>query len=161
MVREQCARGRLALTIGEDSAETVVMGDFGRLRQIFLNLLSNAIKFSPEGGSITVDIAPGTDGFVTVSVADTGIGMRPEDIPIALAPFGQIDSRLTRRHEGTGLGLPLAMAFIEAHQGRLEIETEIGQGTAVIVILPIATAAQIRPSPDYLPVLRVATAASA
>ncbi len=158
MVREQCARGRLVLTIGEDPDEIVVMGDFGRLRQIFLNLLSNAIKFSPEGGSINVDIAPGTDGFVTVSVADTGIGMRPEDIPIALAPFGQIDSRLARRYEGTGLGLPLAKAFIEAHQGRLEIETEIGQGTAVIVILPIATAAQIRPNLDYLPVLSAASA---
>src|SRR5216684_1634350 len=161
MVREQCARARLTLTIGEDPAEIVVMGDFGRLRQIFLNLLSNAIKFSPEGGSLTVDIAPGTGGFVTVSVADTGIGMRPEDIPIALAPFGQIDSRLARRYEGTGLGLPLAKAFIEAHQGRLEIETAIGQGTVVAVILPIATAAQIRRGPDYLPVLSVASVASA
>src|SRR6266851_76535 len=160
MVREQCARARLALTIGGDPAEIVVMGDFGRLRQIFLNLLSNAIKFSPEGGSITVDIAQ-RNGFVTVSVADTGIGMRPEDIPIALAPFGQIDSRLARRYEGTGLGLPLAKAFIEAHQGRLEIESAIGQGTAVIVILPIATAAQIRLGSDYLPVLSVASAASA
>jgi len=160
MVREQCARARLALTIGGDPAEIVVMGDFGRLRQIFLNLLSNAIKFSPEGGSITVDIAQ-RNGFVTVSVADTGIGMRPEDIPIALAPFGQIDSRLARRYEGTGLGLPLAKAFVEAHQGRLEIETAIGQGTVVAVILPIATAAQIRRGPDYLPVLSVASAASA
>ena len=160
MVREQCARARLALTIGGDPAEIVVMGDFGRLRQIFLNLLSNAIKFSPEGGSITVDIAQ-RNGFVTVSVADTGIGMRPEDIPIALAPFGQIDSRLARRYEGTGLGLPLAKAFVEAHQGRLEIETAIGQGTVVAVILPIATAAQIRRGPDYLPVLSVASVASA
>jgi signal transduction histidine kinase/HAMP domain-containing protein len=158
MVREQCARGCLALTIGEDPADIFVMGDLGRLKQIFLNLLSNAIKFSPKGGNITVDIAPGKDGFVTVSIADTGIGMRPEDIPIALAPFGQIDSRLARRYEGTGLGLPLAKAFVEAHQGRLEIESAIGQGTIVSVILPIAIAAQASPSPDYP---RVASGANA
>jgi signal transduction histidine kinase/HAMP domain-containing protein len=157
MVREQCARAELTLTIGDgNQAETVVMGDHARLRQIFLNLLSNSIKFSPEGGSIIVGVTSGPDGFVTVSVADTGIGMRPEDIPIALAPFGQIDSRLARRYQGTGLGLPLAKAFVEAHQGRFEIESTLGQGTTASVILPIARAAQSERAYYHPPVLSLA-----
>jgi signal transduction histidine kinase len=69
-------------------------------------------------------------------VRDTGIGMAPEDIPRALEPFGQIDSRLARKYEGTGLGLPLSKALVELHGGKLEIESEPGVGTTVTVLLP-------------------------
>ena len=73
-----------------------------------------------------------------IAVSDTGIGMRAEDIPIALDRFGQIDNRLARRYEGTGLGLPLAKEFVELHGGTLSIESVVGAGTTVTVLLPRA-----------------------
>src|SRR3546814_11070124 len=83
-----------------------MLGDRRRLKQIVLNLLSNAVKFTPAGGTVRVSLTFNDDG-VAITVADSGIGMSAEQIPIALSPFGQVDSSLSRRHEGTGLGLPL------------------------------------------------------
>ena len=73
---------------------------------------------------------------MTILVADTGVGMREEDLPRALAPFQQIEVDATRRSEGTGLGLPLAKAFIELHGGSLEIQSQVGVGTRVTLHLP-------------------------
>ena len=73
---------------------------------------------------------------ITVTVADTGIGMDPEDVEIALQPFGQVDNRLERRYEGTGLGLPLTKALVDLHKGSVVIESARGQGTRVIVTFP-------------------------
>ncbi|GER03897.1 hypothetical protein JCM17846_15790 [Iodidimonas nitroreducens] len=85
-------------------------------KQILLNLLSNAIKFTSKGGSIHLEIKAKSDGGCHVSITDTGIGMSKEDIAQALTPFGQVDGAMTRRHQGTGLGLPLVAAFVAAHQ---------------------------------------------
>jgi two-component system cell cycle sensor histidine kinase PleC len=74
--------------------------------------------------------------LVLLRVVDTGIGMSPEDLPTAMAPFGQIDSELSRRHEGTGLGLPLTKALVELHGGRIAIDSERGKGTSVTLTLP-------------------------
>jgi signal transduction histidine kinase len=117
------------------AAAPIVQGDARRLKQIALNLLSNAMKFTPAGGAVQVSLSFGDDGVALV-VADTGIGMTPQQIPIALEPFGQVDSSLSRRHEGTGLGLPLCRRFAEAHGGSLTIESALGEGTAVTVRLP-------------------------
>jgi two-component system cell cycle sensor histidine kinase PleC len=106
------------------------------LKQAVLNLLANAVKFTPAGGSIEIDAALVADGALEVSIADTGIGMRPEDIPVALEPFRQIDSKTTRRYGGTGLGLPLALRLIELHGGYLRIVSEVGRGTTVSIGLP-------------------------
>ncbi|MCG8694143.1 MAG: ATP-binding protein, partial [Minwuiales bacterium] len=106
------------------------------VKQILLNLLSNAIKFTPEGGKVEVDAALLDSGRLILSVTDTGIGMRPEDIPIALQPFSQIDSSLSRRYEGTGLGLPLTKSLVELQGGVLELDSEVGKGTTVRVIFP-------------------------
>jgi signal transduction histidine kinase len=76
------------------------------------------------------------DGDLLVTVTDTGIGIAPEDIPIALTPFGQVDSTLSRKYEGTGLGLPLSRALVELHGGTLSIESAVGEGTTVTVRLP-------------------------
>ena len=113
-----------------------IMLDALRAKQILLNLLSNAVKFTPVGGTVTVRATRTSDGGVVVSVADTGIGMRPEDIPIALTPFQQIDGVLTRRYQGTGLGLSLAKRLTELHEGTLEIESALGAGTTVRVVFP-------------------------
>ena len=114
----------------------MVLADEVRLKQALLNLLSNAVKFTPAGGSIEIGAALAANGAIEVTVADTGIGMRPEDIPIALEPFRQIDSKTTRRYGGTGLGLPLARRLTELHGGYLTIISEIDRGTTVSMGLP-------------------------
>jgi signal transduction histidine kinase len=80
-------------------------------------------------------------------VKDTGIGIAPENIPIATSRFGQVDSSMTRRYSGTGLGLPLTIGLIELHQGTLSIQSEIGRGTAVVVDMPPNRSVPLRRSP--------------
>jgi two-component system cell cycle sensor histidine kinase PleC len=117
--------------------------DAQKLRQILLNLVSNAVKFTPSGGSVTVRLAiDGSDAVLTV--ADTGIGMSVEDVATALAPFGQIDSAYTRRHEGTGLGLPLARRLAELLGGSLALESAPGRGTTATVRMPTAAAVPLQ-----------------
>jgi signal transduction histidine kinase len=109
--------------------------DDRRLRQILLNLLSNAVKFTPEGGEVKVSVTL-SDGGLAVAVTDTGIGMAPQDIPRALERFGQIDSSLSRKYEGTGLGLPLAKHLAELHGAGFAIQSEVGVGTTIVVTFP-------------------------
>ena len=114
-----------------------IKGDSRRLKQILLNLLSNAVKFTPSGGRVTVRAASAADGF-SIAVEDTGIGIAKEDLETALRPFGQIDSRLARKYQGTGLGLPLARSMAELHGGRLELDSLPGHGTTAVIWLPPA-----------------------
>lgn len=117
-----------------------------RLKQALLNLLSNAVKFTPKGGHIEVSARETDDGGIEIAVADDGIGMRPEEVPVALEPFRQLDSRLNRHFEGTGLGLPLAKRLIEAHGGSLAIETALEHGTRVTLRLPVERIRRRAPS---------------
>ncbi|MDH3241735.1 MAG: ATP-binding protein [Alphaproteobacteria bacterium] len=110
--------------------------DQRKIRQVLLNLISNAIKFTPAGGSVTLTPALRANGEFTITVQDTGIGMAEQDIPAALTPFGQVESTLSRRFEGTGLGLPLSQALMEVHGGRLRLDSAPGQGTRVRITLP-------------------------
>jgi two-component system, cell cycle sensor histidine kinase PleC len=107
-----------------------------RLRQILLNLLSNAVKFTPEGGQVSVQVRQADDGGIVVGVKDTGIGMAPESIPLALEPFRQIASPLSRKVEGTGLGLSLVKTMAELHGGTLSIQSALKKGTLVEVHFP-------------------------
>jgi two-component system cell cycle sensor histidine kinase PleC len=107
-----------------------------RFKQVLLNLCSNAIKFTPPGGSVHVTAGYGEDGRFTLAVRDTGIGMAPEQIPMALEPFRQIASPFARHAEGTGLGLALVKSLVECHDGKLEIETALKKGTTVRLTLP-------------------------
>jgi PAS domain S-box-containing protein len=125
----------LQLVIDLPDSPTTVWADELRLRQILLNILSNAVKFTPAGGQVTVSAVP-TEDMVRITVADTGIGMKPTDVTVALEPFRQVDGSLARRYEGTGLGLPLVKSLTEMHGGTLEIETSLGKGTSVAVSLP-------------------------
>src|SRR5262249_30218133 len=109
--------------------------DKRRMRQVLLNLLSNALKFTPAGGNIRVCGSLVANG-VALSVTDTGIGMRMEDVPIALSNFGQIDNSLARKYEGSGLGLPLVKQLVELHGGTIEISSALGSGTTVTATLP-------------------------
>jgi signal transduction histidine kinase len=113
-----------------------LLGDRLRLKQIVLNLLSNAVKFTPSGGKVSITVSLPAAGGLELTIADTGIGMRKEDIPIAIAPFMQLENPLNREYEGTGLGLPLTKSLAELHGGSLEVESEPKRGTIVRVFLP-------------------------
>ncbi|HEY0265293.1 MAG TPA: ATP-binding protein [Rhizomicrobium sp.] len=139
MVREQCARAGLAFAVEGLEAPLPVTGDPAKLRQVFLNLLSNAIKFTEKGGTIRLTAAQSADS-IAVTVADTGIGMSPEDVEIALQPFSQVDNRLERRYEGTGLGLPLTKALVDLHKAAIEIDSARGAGTRITIRFPRAAA---------------------
>jgi signal transduction histidine kinase len=124
----------IAVSLAKD-LPPVMAGEL-RLKQVLLNLLANAVKFSREGGAVTLAAALREDGDLAITIADRGIGMRPEDIPVALEPFRQIDNALSRTYEGTGLGLPLAKMLIEKHGGTLSLDSAPGVGTTVTVTLP-------------------------
>jgi signal transduction histidine kinase len=136
LVQRQCETAGHTLDVEIDPGIPQIEADPGRVRQILLNLVSNAIKFTPEGGRISVRALPASDGGVDISVSDTGIGMRPEDVVVALEPFRQIDNALSRKYEGTGLGLPLTKSLVELHQGTFHIESTPRVGTTISVHLP-------------------------
>ena len=113
----------------------LLRADARSLKQILLNLVSNAIKFTPSGGRIVIGASVDDDAF-RLTVEDTGIGMTAEGLKKALEAFGQIDSSLSRKYEGTGLGLPLTRALTELHGGRLEFRSALGEGTSVTSVFP-------------------------
>jgi signal transduction histidine kinase len=127
---------RITLEIDPPKTAPLVQGDELKLRQVLINLLSNAIKFTPEGGRVTIrfDLAP--NGELVISVSDTGIGMSPDEIAIALEPFAQVDNGLVKSYEGTGIGLPLAKRLVELHGGKLALESVKDAGTTVHIHLP-------------------------
>ena len=136
MLRPKADEGGVVLETRILPGLNPMRADRAKLRQILFNLVSNAIKFTPSGGSVTVSAAPHPSSGIAIIVADTGIGLAPEDIPRALQPFRQIDSSLSRSHQGTGLGLPLAKALAELHGGTLTVESEPERGTTVTVLFP-------------------------
>ena len=133
---ERAKAAGLDLVVEPAPGLPVLFADEHRLRQIVLNLLTNAVKFTPRGGRIALAASSTADGGIALVVRDTGIGMKPEEIPAALETFRQLDAGLNRRYEGTGLGLPLARTLVELHGGTLTIASALGQGTTVTVTLP-------------------------
>ncbi len=136
IVQELACKAEVDFIIETEDLLPNVLGDAAKLTQILVNLLSNAIKFTPAGGKVFLRIAREFQGGLTFRVADTGIGMSAEQIPIALSPFGQVDSGLNRKYDGVGLGLPLTKRLIELHEGTIEITSEPGRGTTVDFHLP-------------------------
>jgi two-component system cell cycle sensor histidine kinase PleC len=137
--------GRLKLSVATYDDLPSVMGDQMRLKQIVLNLLSNAVKFTPAGGHVTIGAQHTATGGVDIFVRDTGIGMAPEQIPVALEPFRQIGSAHARQFEGTGLGLSLVKSLVELHNGELFIESALNAGTTVRARFPAARCALANP----------------
>jgi PAS domain S-box-containing protein len=105
-------------------------------RQMLINLLSNSIKFTPARGKIVVAVSQQDGAGTRIDVQDTGIGIKDSDIPTALETFGQVDNTLNRKHDGTGLGIPLVISFMDMHHGKFEIESEVGVGTTARLIFP-------------------------
>jgi two-component system, cell cycle sensor histidine kinase PleC len=119
----------------------LLLADPLRLKQILINLLSNAVKFTPDWGRIRLDASNQSEDFATISISDTGQGMDAAEIETALSPFGQVEAGFDKRHEGTGLGLPIAFALARLHGGDLRIQSAKGAGTRVSVFIPLASTA--------------------
>jgi signal transduction histidine kinase len=136
LVRESAKKNAIEIELDCPADLPDMLADRRKIKQILANLLSNGIKFTPAGGKISLRAWCDSDSGHGFRVADTGIGIAPGDIPKALAPFQQIDSKLGRKHEGTGLGLPLTKALVELHGGTLDIESEVGAGTTVTLHFP-------------------------
>jgi PAS domain S-box-containing protein len=132
--RARSANLELVTHVGENLPH--VLGDERSLKQVLLNLLSNAVKFTPERGQVTLEASTTPEATLVIRVKDTGIGMRPEDIPKAMAPFMQVDSSLARQYQGTGLGLPLTKTLVELHGGAFRLESAPGKGTTATITLP-------------------------
>ncbi|MFK7973453.1 MAG: sensor histidine kinase [Rickettsiaceae bacterium] len=112
----------------------IIVADPKRLKQVLLNLLSNAIKFTPKNGLVTISLEVNIiKKLVYLSVKDTGIGISDQDIPKALSLFGQINNKLNRKHDGTGIGLPLSKTLVELMNGTFNLESNVKRGTKVII----------------------------
>lgn len=140
LVREHAQRNGLsiALDVGEGLSEWIA--DARKVKQIVVNLLSNAVKFTPAGGhvSLTARRMEGFDGAVVeLSVADTGVGIAPEDQAVVFDEFRQVGADYLRKAEGTGLGLSLARRFAELHGGTLTVQSRIGEGSTFTLVLPL------------------------
>ena len=149
MVAERARRGGLDLVVElpDELRRADLKADERKLTQVLLNLLSNAVKFTDPGGRVELGVrrnpgpaapgaAEGEGGTIELYVADTGIGIAEDDIPRVFQPFEQVDSSLSRRYEGTGLGMSLVKAMVDLHDGEVVLESEPGVGTTVRVLLP-------------------------
>ncbi len=135
-VAPQAAAKSLSLQIDLPASLPLVMGDAERLRQILLNLVGNAVKFTDEG-CVRVAAAPTSTGGVDIVVRDTGIGIPPDALPFIFDEFRQVDSGLTRRHGGAGLGLAIARKLTEQMGGSIRVNSEVNVGSTITLHLPI------------------------
>src|SRR5712691_7089140 len=148
-------RKHLILDVQADEGIPLLAADQSKFKQILYNLLSNAIKFTPDGGGIRVTARLASDPgakqggkWIEIAVADTGIGLRPEDQERIFGAFEQVDSAYGRQQQGTGLGLALTRNLVEMHGGRIWVESELGEGSVFRFVLPLAAQ---RLSPDAVP----------
>jgi signal transduction histidine kinase len=136
LIRERASRHGIKIDRTIDNRLGDFSGDERKVKQILVNLLTNAVKFTPEGGQIHVEAALG-DNAVIVSVADTGIGIAPEDQEAVFEEFRQVGTNYAQKREGTGLGLTLTKRFVEMHGGKIWVESEPGKGSKFTFTLPI------------------------
>ena len=135
LVRERAQRREIRLSHEADERVGIVHADERKVKQVLLNLLSNALKFTPEGGRIDVR-AQAKAGEVEITVADTGVGISPEDQAVVFDEFRQVGST-ARKAEGTGLGLSISKKFIELQGGRMWVSSALGAGSTFGFCLPL------------------------
>ncbi|TAN44265.1 MAG: hypothetical protein EPN22_07200 [Nitrospirae bacterium] len=141
MFREKAILHSITLNVGISPEVGLVTADERRIKQVVINLLSNAFKFTPDGGSITVSAIRSAregdaQGFVMISVEDTGPGIRDEDKGRLFKAFEQLDPSLTKKHEGTGLGLAFSKKIVELHGGNIGVESRVGEGAKFYFTIP-------------------------
>jgi two-component system, OmpR family, sensor histidine kinase BaeS len=130
----------ITITSSVPEAETVVSVDPDRITQVFVNLLGNALRYSPPGSEIAIRLEQNTD-YLVVSVSDMGPGIAEEHIPFIFNRFYRADEDRSRESGGTGIGLAIAKEFVEAHGGKIEVQSTVGKGTCFLVYLPYQKAA--------------------
>ncbi|HNB40240.1 MAG TPA: ATP-binding protein, partial [Anaerolineales bacterium] len=136
-VRQLAKKKNVLVNYLPDPAISTLQADARRLKQILVNLLSNAVKFTPEGGKVMLEVHANRDeGIVTFSVTDTGIGISEDNQKRLFQPFTQVDSSLSRKYDGTGLGLALVKRLTELHGGTVALQSEVGHGSCFTVSLP-------------------------
>jgi PAS domain S-box-containing protein len=146
MVKPAAAKKSIELVSSLDPAVVEAVADGRRLKQMLVNLLSNAVKFTPEGGLVGLELrGDPARQELSFSVWDSGIGIAPEDLERLFKPFTQLDSKLSRQYQGTGLGLSLVLRMAEMHGGRVTVDSRPGHGSRFDVVLPWRGAADVPP----------------
>ncbi|MCB0168750.1 MAG: PAS domain S-box protein [Anaerolineae bacterium] len=136
-IRQDLERKQQQLITQFDLNVTTIQADERRLKQILVNLLTNAVKFTPEGGKVGLDIVGyEAEDRIEITVWDTGIGIAAQDLPYLFNPFEQLDGKLSRHQEGTGLGLALVLRLVHLHDGHITVESQLSQGSRFVVSLP-------------------------
>jgi PAS domain S-box-containing protein len=152
LIKEMAQKKRLKVSTNLDVSVPTIMGDERRLKQILVNLLSNAVKFTPEGGKVGLDVEGDPERkVVRVSVWDTGIGIAEEDMQLLFKPFVQLDSSLSRKYAGTGLGLALVSQLTELHGGSVLLQSKVDDGSRFTVTLPLEESGDERTTEEASP----------
>ena len=136
LVRESAAAKNIGMSIEEGDAPTVVYVDERRMIQVILNLLANSVKYSDDGQAVVLRHKLDEDGSLRLEVADRGRGMSPDEITRVVLPFARSEAAIRSREQGVGLGLAIANTIMKRHGGKLEIESALGMGTTVSLIIP-------------------------
>jgi signal transduction histidine kinase len=136
MMQPIAEKRQVSLLPGRGHAPVRLLASDRMVGQVVINVLSNATKFTPAGGRVSIDQTITEAGDYVLTVTDSGIGMSPEQIVVALTPFGQNETRLDDGNKGTGLGLPLAKAMMDMHNGSLSVDSAPGRGTTVRLTFP-------------------------
>jgi two-component system, cell cycle sensor histidine kinase PleC len=136
LLSDRARAADLTLEMALPEHPALLLADRRAVRHILTNLIGNSVKFTPAGGQVSVSVRPEAGGGLELSIADTGIGMSPEHVKIAVTPFGQVENAHTRKYEGTGLGLPIVKSLAELHEASFAIDSVLGAGTTVRVGFP-------------------------
>jgi CheY-like chemotaxis protein/anti-sigma regulatory factor (Ser/Thr protein kinase) len=151
-VQRAAEKKGIEISVEYQQNDLVLQADERRIKQILVNLLNNAVKFTPDNGKVGLIVSASQEQQqLTFTVWDTGIGIAQQDISKVFKPFVQLDSRLSREYEGSGLGLALVSLLVEMHNGRITAESEVGRGSRFIVTMPWHnTFEPTDPQPDFL-----------
>jgi signal transduction histidine kinase len=136
IVKEKAYKHGIELSCSIADDVPLIVADERKIKQVVYNLLSNAVKFTPDGGKVGIDSILKED-FVSVSVWDTGIGISEKDMGLIFGEFAQAEETLTKRYEGTGLGLALVKKFIEMHKGEIQVESNANEGSRSTFSIPV------------------------
>lgn len=136
MLERAAAAKSITLEIADPSGLPLIYADETRMRQLFVNLIGNAVKYSPRGRPILIRHRLAEDGDIWIDVVDGGVGMTRAEVAVAMLPFGRTESAMRTGEAGTGLGLPISKAIVEAHGGRMIVDSAPRRGTTVSVVLP-------------------------
>jgi PAS domain S-box-containing protein len=153
LTKGMATQKRQMVSFDMEPASIVLLADVRRLKQMIVNLLSNAIKFTPEGGSLGIEIKGNVlDRELKITVWDKGIGIHPDDLPRLFQPFVQLESSLSRQFDGTGLGLSLVHSLAVLHKGHMEVESTYGKGSRFTIVLPWQPEASLPEPPERQPI---------